>query len=75
MPNFSLGEGKHSETKLKDEYCWAITQAVMLRPITCRNVDFRRAPFVILARLAACILNSDLREIQLAPEIPGHNSC
>ena len=38
VPNFSLREWKHSKTRVTEEYCWAITQAVMLQLIRLQRI-------------------------------------
>jgi hypothetical protein len=70
--HFSLRRWKRNETKMAEEYCWAITGggAVMLRPIGSRVLEsgFQRDGLVY-----ADILDHMYIHFRLAPDFPECN--
>lgn len=79
VPNFSLWKWKN-ETKVMEDCCWAITQAVAQSHSGqsvpgCQSLDFSWTPFYIHTQLSTYKLDSDLHEIWLAPDFLNHNYC
>lgn len=69
-----------NETKVMEEYCWAITQAV--RQSCCNQsgssvleFEFQLDAFACIYVLTISVLNPNLRKIQLVPDLPECNYC
>jgi hypothetical protein len=74
-----LRECKRSETKVLEEYCWAITGGgmVVFPPVRfqCWSWDFNLAGLYIHIYFMICTLSCDLRRFRLASHLSERNPC